>query len=106
MAALSNKIMSPLRKMLLLLATVLVLINFNIDSIEGGRVLIIKKNNLNLYLESSLQRDARPAPNPKDPGSINQRNFAGGHTKSVPPPDHDHHAGAPIEPRHDALLLA
>ena len=94
--------MSPLSKVLFLLATVLLVINFNIYSIEGSRVLIIKEG-LNLYLESSLQRNKPPSPNPTEPGSINQKNFAGGHTKYIPH-HHDPHPCAPTKPRDGSAL--
>ncbi|PON62573.1 hypothetical protein PanWU01x14_136880, partial [Parasponia andersonii] len=91
---LCNKIMRHLSKVLLLLATVLVVMSFNLHSVEGGRVLMMKENHdNNLFLESWLQRggNVSPSPNPRippkhgdrtiHPGSIKQRNFAGGHTK-------------------------
>ena len=96
----------PISKVLFwLLVTVLVAININIHSIEGGRVLVMKEG-LNMYLESSLQKgeDKPPSPNPIEPRSINQRNFAGGHTKFNHHYDrHDPHA--PTKPR-DVSALA
>ncbi|PON62577.1 hypothetical protein PanWU01x14_136920, partial [Parasponia andersonii] len=65
--------------------------SFNLHSVEGGRVLMMKENHdNNLFLESWLQRgeNTTPSPDPRippkqeeqtiDPASINQRNFAGG----------------------------
>ncbi|PON60192.1 hypothetical protein PanWU01x14_155170 [Parasponia andersonii] len=76
--------MKNLSKVLLLLATVLVVINLSIGSVEGGRVLMMKED-VNLYLESSLQRGGNnpPSPNPTNPASINGKKFAGGPTKFV-----------------------
>ena len=87
--------MRHLSKVLLILVTVLLVINISIHSVEGGRVLIIKEG-INLYLESSLKGMKPPSPNPTEPSStINQRNFAGGRTKFLP-----HHPPAPTEPRY------
>ena len=85
-------------KVLLLLITVLVVININIHSVEGGRVLMMKKD-LNLYLESSLQKNKPPSPNRTEPGSINEKNFAGYRTKFSPNHHDDHHYRELTKPR-------
>ena len=78
-----------MKKVLLILVTVLAMINLCVQPIECGRVLLNLKEDQNMLM-SSLARGGNTSPSPGRQilGSIDKRNFAGSSPRQhlLPPP--------------------
>ncbi|KAM6565184.1 hypothetical protein CsatB_025182 [Cannabis sativa] len=94
-----------MRKVIVVLVTLVIINLLCVDSVEGGRVLN-ERRDLNNLLILSLQRGGNkpPSPNPTKPASFDERNFAGStrskllaHSLPPPPPT------APIQPKSSAF---